>query len=127
MPVAAKSCNTPFKDSSGSLHRLRERTRVLMKMKRPFAQEITLLKSDSLGHGVSRCQTDATKSNWCRAKVCKSALAPLSVARSYKYDGWVRVSKKRWISTSGLLVMIILSHGACAVALVRTSKRRGRL
>src|SRR5258706_10444677 len=97
-------------------------------MKRPFAREMTLLKSDSLGHGVSRCQSEATESNWLRAKSCRSALESRSVARSYdKCDGWVRVPKKRWISTSVLLVMMIFSHEACAAALVRISKRRGRL
>src|SRR5258706_11512521 len=97
-------------------------------MKRPFAREMTPLKSDSLGHGVSRCQTKATKSNWLWAKVRKSSLASRSVARSYdRYDGWVRVSKKRWISTSVLLVMMTFSHGACAAALVKIFRRRGQL
>src|SRR5258706_789540 len=98
-----------------------------MKMNRPFDQEITLLKSDSLGHGVLRHQVVATKSNWLRVKVCKSALASWSVARSYKCDDCVRVSKKCWMSSSGLLVMTIFRHGACVAALVRTSRRRVRL
>src|SRR5258706_8206986 len=97
-------------------------------MKRPFAREMTLSKSDSLGHGVSKCQTEATESNWLRAKVRRSALASRSVARSYdKYDGCVREPKKHWISTSVLLVMMIFSHEACAAALVRTFRRCGRL
>jgi len=97
-------------------------------MKRPFAREITLLKSNSLGHGVSRCQTEATESNWLQAKARRSSLASRSVARSYdKYDGLVRVPKKRWISTSALLVMMIFSHEACAAELVRAFRRRGRL
>src|SRR5882757_8621857 len=97
-------------------------------MKRPFAREMTPLKSDSLGHGVSRCQTEATESNWLRAKACRSSLASRSVARSYdKYDGSVRVPKKHWISTSVLLVMMIFSHEACAAALVRTFRRHGRV
>src|SRR5258706_9802855 len=97
-------------------------------MKRLFAQEMTLSKSDSLGHGVSRCQTEATESNWLWAKACKSELASRSVARSYgKYDDWLRVSKKCWISTSVLLVKIIFNHGACVAALVRTFRRGGRL
>src|SRR5258706_1258664 len=97
-------------------------------MKRPFAREMTLLKSVSLGHGVSKCQTEATESNWLRAKARRSLLASRSVARSYGvYDDWVRVSKKCWISTSVLLVMMIFSHGACAAALVRTLRRCGRL
>src|SRR5258706_2314688 len=97
-------------------------------MKRPFAQEMTLLKSDSLGHGVSRCQTEATELNWLWAKACRSSLASRSVARSYdKYDGSVRVLKKHWISTSVLLVMTIFSHEASAAALPRTFRRRGRL
>src|SRR5258706_9243272 len=97
-------------------------------MKRLFAQEMTLLKSNSLGHGVSRCQTKATESNWLRAKASRSPLASRSAARSYgTYDDWVRVSKKCWILTSVLLVMMIFSHEACAAALVRTFRRRGRL
>src|SRR5258706_7918099 len=97
-------------------------------MKRPFTQEMTPLKSDSLGHGVSRCQTEATESNWLRVKPCKSALASRSMARSYdKCDGSVRVPKKHWISTSVLLVMMIFSHEACAAALVRTLRRRGQV
>src|SRR5258706_4510704 len=97
-------------------------------MKRPFAREMTLSKSDSLGHGVSKCQTEATESNWLRAKVRRSALASRSVARSYdKYDDWVRAPKKRWISTSVLLVMMVFSHEARATALVRALRRRWRL
>ena len=89
---------------------------------------MTPLKSDSLGHGVSRCQTEATELNWLWAKARKSSLASRSVARSYdKYDGWVRVPKKRWISTSVLLVMMIFSHEACVAALVRVFRRRGWL
>src|SRR5258706_8851326 len=90
-PVPAESCKATFKDSSGSSQRSRVRTRVFTKMKRPFAREIILLKSDSLGHEVPRFQCEATKSNWVRAKVCKSELASLSVARSYgRYDDSVR-------------------------------------
>src|SRR5258706_14932394 len=74
-PVPAESCKAAFKDPSGSSQRSRARTRVLTKMKRPFAREIIPLKSDSLGHEVSRFQCDATKLNWLRAKVRKSALA----------------------------------------------------
>src|SRR5258706_1021475 len=97
-------------------------------MKRPFAREMTLLKSDSLGHGVSRCQTEATESNWLRAKACRSLPTSRSVVRSYgTYDDRVRVSKKCWTSTSVLLVVMIFSHEACAAALVRTFRRRGRL
>src|SRR5882757_4001152 len=97
-------------------------------MKRPFARQMTLLKSDSLGHGVSKCQTEATESNWLRAKARRSPLASRSVARSYDtYADWMRVSKKCWISTSVLLVMMIFSHEACAAALVRTFRRRERL
>src|SRR5258706_11771563 len=97
-------------------------------MKRPFAREMTPLKSDSLGHGVSRCQTEATESNWLWAKACRSSLASRSVARSYdKHHGWVRVPKKCWISTLVLLVMMIFSHEACAAVLVRTFRRCGRL
>src|SRR5258706_12236002 len=97
-------------------------------MKRPFAREMTPLKSDSLGHGVSRCQSEATESNWLQAKACRSSLASRSVARTYdKYHGWGRVPKKRWISTLVLLVMMTFSHGACATAFVRTFRRRARL
>src|SRR5258706_12732127 len=97
-------------------------------MKRPFAQEITPLKSDSSGHGASRCQTSATELNWLWAKARRSSLASRSVARSYaKYDGWVRVPKKCWISTSVLLVMMILSHEVCVAASVRTLRRHGQL
>ena len=99
-----------------------------MKMKRLFAWEMALLKSDSLGHGVSRYQCVATKLNWLQVKVHRSALASWSVAKSYdKYNDWVRVSKKHWISTSVLLVTMIFSHGACAAALVRTFRRCGWL
>src|SRR5258706_10436584 len=97
-------------------------------MKRPFAQEMTLLNSNSLGHGVSKCQTEATDSNWLWAKACRSSLASQSVARSYgTYDDWVRVSQKCWILTSVLLVMMIFSHEVCVAALVRAFRRRGRL
>src|SRR5258706_5471569 len=89
---------------------------------------MTPLKSDSLGHGVLRCQTEATELKWLWAKARRSALASRSVARSYdKHDGWVIVPKKHWTSTSVLLVMMIFSHEACAAALVRTFRRRGRL
>src|SRR5258706_12197711 len=97
-------------------------------MKRLFAQAMTVVKSGSLGHGVSKCQTEATESNWLWAKACRSSLASQSVARSYgTYDDWVRVSKKCWISTSVLLVTMIFSHETCAAALVRTFRRRGQL
>src|SRR6267154_6398658 len=97
-------------------------------MKRLFARKMTVSKLESLGHGVSKCQTEATDSNWLRAKACRSSLASRSVARSYgTYDDWVRVSKKCWISTSVLLVMMIFSHEACTAASVRTFRRRGRL
>src|SRR5882757_9965427 len=43
------------------------------------------------------------------------------------YDDWLRLVKKRWISASGLLVMIILSHGARAAASLRTFRSTERL
>src|SRR5258706_7869042 len=81
-PVPAESCKADFKDSSGSSQQSRVRTRVFTKMKRPSAREIILLKSDSLGHEESRFQCEATKLNWLRVKVCKSALASRSLAKS---------------------------------------------
>jgi hypothetical protein len=45
-----------------------------MKMNRPFAREITRLKSGSSGHGVVRYHFEATKSNSLLAKVLNQHL-----------------------------------------------------
>src|SRR5258706_6637854 len=99
-----------------------------MKMKRPFALDITLFRSDSSGQGAERYHRRATGWNSLWAKVRRSLLASLSVAKSYrKYDDRVSVSKKCWISASGLLVMIIFSHEARVAAPVRSLKMAWRL
>src|SRR5258706_12197013 len=101
---------------------------VLMNTKRPFAREMTPSKSDCSGQGVERhhCSATSVNSRWAKAR--RSILASPSVAKSCdEYDDRERAWKKRWISASGLLVIITLSHGAYSDASVRAFRRAGRL
>jgi len=99
-----------------------------MKMKRPATREIIPSNSNWPGQGDWRCRFKATLLNRSGAKIRRSAVAFSSASKSYrKCDEWVGASKKRWMSTSGLLVIIILSHCTCAAALVRAFRMPGRL
>ena len=107
---------------------LKARATVSMKMKRPAARDMTPLKSDSSGQ-FERCHFEDTQLNRLWANVRKSALDSPSPARSYrKCDKRIwGISKNRWMSTSGQLVTIDLSHGACEAASVKTFRKFGRL
>jgi hypothetical protein len=95
-----------------------------MKMNRPAAREIVSSKSDGSGQAWRR-HLGATLLNRFLAKIRKSEVVSLSSVKSYPkcVDG-VGALKQFWISSSCLLVMMILSHGARAVGVDDSSTNR---